>query len=125
MTRKPAGYIRRGSVDAKNPGAFSESAQRDAITALATIDNHPAESIVWYRDWGISGGKDGRPDYQRLRADVQAGTVSHVSALNLSRIGRSLSELIAFESLCRTGNETPVDWLWSGIIFSGDLPPDR
>ena len=24
-----------------------------------------------------------------------------------------------------TGNETPIDWLWSGIIFPGDLPPDR
>jgi DNA invertase Pin-like site-specific DNA recombinase len=101
MTRRPAGYIRRSSVDARNPGAFSESAQRDAITALAVIDGHPAESIVWYRDWGISGGKNDRPDYQRLRTDVQAGTVSHVYALNLSRIGRSLGELIAFEALCR------------------------
>lgn len=24
-----------------------------------------------------------------------------------------------------TGNETPINWLWSGIIFPGDLPPDR
>ena len=24
-----------------------------------------------------------------------------------------------------TGNETPIDWLWSGIIFPRDLPPDR
>ena len=33
--------------------------------------------------------------------DIQAGKVSHVYALNLSRIGRSLPELVAFEALCR------------------------
>ena len=100
MKRRPAGYLRRSSADAKSPGAFSRTTQEDAVRALATIDGH-ASDLELYVDWGLSGGKLDRPDYQRLRGDIVAGAISHVYALNLSRIGRSLSELIAFADLCR------------------------
>ena len=43
MKRRPAGYLRRSSADAKSPGAFSRTTQEDAVRALATIDGHASD----------------------------------------------------------------------------------
>jgi DNA invertase Pin-like site-specific DNA recombinase len=100
MTRHPAAYLRRSSADAANPGAFSRQAQEDAVLRMAASDGQGEPEL--YIDWGVSGGKDDRREYSRLKADIAAGRVSRVYAYNLSRIGRSLKELLAFVDLCAT-----------------------
>jgi DNA invertase Pin-like site-specific DNA recombinase len=98
MTRKPAAYLRRSSADANSPGTVSRAGQQAAVEHLAAADG--ADSPDLFIDWGLSGGRADRPDYVRLKVAIAADRVSKVYALNLSRLGRSLPELIAFTELC-------------------------
>ena len=59
------------------------------------------ESVRLYVDWGISGRKSDRPEYQRLKADIRAGHVSGLYAYSLSRLGRSTRELLDLVDLCK------------------------
>lgn len=99
MKRRPAAYIRRSSADAKNPGQFSREAQEDAVRRMAAADGDPDVEV--FTDWGVSGGRSDRVEYLRLKAAIREGRVSRVYALNMSRIGRSLRELLDFVDLCR------------------------
>lgn len=99
MKRRPAAYIRRSSADAKNPGQFSREAQEDAVRRMAAADGDP--DVELFTDWGVSGGRSDRAEYVRLKAAIREGRVSRVYALNMSRIGRSLRELLDFVDLCR------------------------
>lgn len=54
-----------------------------------------------YKDWGISGRRDDRPQYVRLKAAIGADQVCCVFAYSLSRLGRSARELDAFLELCK------------------------
>ena len=47
-------------------------------------------ALTLYREEGISAKDEKRPAYQRMRADLEAGTVTGVVATNLDRIWRSL-----------------------------------
>jgi DNA invertase Pin-like site-specific DNA recombinase len=98
MTRKPAAYLRRSSADTNSPGTVSRESQQAAVERMAAADG--ADSPEVFVDWGLSGGKADRPDYVRLKEAIGADRVSKVYALNLSRLGRSLPELIAFTELC-------------------------
>ena len=89
-----AGYMRRSSADAENDGRSSREAQEAAIRRMCP-------DAVLYTDWGISGGKASRPEYQRLRRDIEAGTVESVCTYSLSRIARNLAELLSFVELCK------------------------
>jgi len=94
-TRTPAAYVRRSSATVESPGDASREAQLAAIHSLC------GESAVVYTDWGISGLKANRPDYLRLKADIAAGGISSVCSYSLSRLGRSVRELLDFVDLCR------------------------
>jgi Resolvase, N terminal domain len=59
------------------------------------------EDVELYIDWGISGRRDDRPDYLRLKADIASGRVTSVCAYSLSRLGRSARELLSFIDLCQ------------------------
>jgi DNA invertase Pin-like site-specific DNA recombinase len=93
-----AAYLRRSSVSIDSPGDASRDAQLAAVRSLC------GEDVTVYTDWGISGRKADRPDYQRLRADIAAGKVSSVCAYSLSRLGRSTIELLRFVELCQDHN---------------------
>ena len=99
MTRHAAAYIRRSSTSADSPGDASREAQGDAARRLAAAFAPEAE-IREYVDWGISGRKDDRPEYVRLKAAITAGEVCCVFAYSLSRLGRTARELDALFSLC-------------------------
>ncbi len=98
--RYAAGYIRRSSADVENPGAVSRQGQEAAIARTAQDDGIDPASVRVFVDWGMSGGRNDRPEYMRLKADIEAGRVSVVYGLNLSRLGRSLLELLAFVDAC-------------------------
>lgn len=90
-----AAYIRRSSVSADSPGDASREAQLAAVRSMCGQD------VEVYSDWGISGQRDDRPDYLRLKADVASGKVGSICAYSLSRLGRSARELLAFVDLCQ------------------------
>lgn len=54
-----------------------------------------------YKDWGVSGRRADRREYVRLKADIESGRVTAVYVFNLSRLGRSLSELTTFAALAQ------------------------
>lgn len=97
MSRIAAGYVRRSSATTENPGNDSREAQLAAIARLAG----PDASI--YTDWNVSGSGDGskRPEYLRLKADIESGSVGSVAAYSLTRLGRNARELMALIELCR------------------------
>jgi hypothetical protein len=59
------------------------------------------ESVRLYVDWGISGRKSDRPEYQHLKEDIRAGRVSSLCAYSLSRLGRNTRELLDLVALCK------------------------
>ncbi len=93
-----AAYIRRSVTGKNNQGDISRETQEAAVRRLCGAD------VALYVDWGVSGRKADRPEYQRLRADIAAGLVTSVCAYNLSRLGRKVSELWSFVDLCRDHN---------------------
>lgn len=99
MARHAAAYIRRSSVSADSPGDASREAQLDAARRLAAAFAPDAE-IREYVDWGISGRRDDRPEYVRLKAAIAADEVCCVFAYSLSRLGRTARELDALFTLC-------------------------
>ena len=76
-----AGYIRRSSASTDSPGDASREAQQAAIAALAVLHAPDAE-LVEYTDWGISGRKDDRPSYVRLKAAIEGGEVCCLFAIS-------------------------------------------
>jgi len=98
--KQAAAYLRRSSVSGDNPGDASREAQ------LAAVHGMCGDEVEIYADWGISGQKDDRPDYLRLKADIDAGKIGSVCAYSLSRLGRSARELLAFVDLCTSHDVT-------------------
>jgi len=66
-------------------------------TQLSWLQNQACDLILSDVE---SGRNVGRPDYQRMRALVEAGRVSEVVATRLDRLGRLASECDAFIELC-------------------------
>jgi len=96
-----AAYIRRSSATGDNPGDASREAQLAAVQRLCG----PETTI--YTDWGLSGRKNDRPDYVRLKDDIAAGLIGSVCAYSLSRLGRNARELLTFIELCQR-HDVPV-----------------
>lgn len=96
-----AAYLRR-SVSKDPTKEVSREAQEAACRRMAG-----ATPLALYVDWNISGGSTrGRPEYQRLRADVEAGTVTAVYAYSISRLARSARELLDFLAACKAHGVT-------------------
>ena len=94
-TALPAAYLRRSSATSRNPGDNSREGQEASVRRMA------GDTVRLYVDWGISGRKSDRPEYQRLKADIRAGRVSGLYAYSLSRLGRNTRELLDLVELCR------------------------
>lgn len=101
MSGHVAAYLRRSSVSADSPGDASREAQEAAVRRLCGPD------VELYVDWGVSGRKDDRPDYVRLKRAIAAGQVASVCAYSLSRLGRNARELLSFIELCQK-HDVPV-----------------
>jgi DNA invertase Pin-like site-specific DNA recombinase len=94
-TKLAAAYLRLSYASAGRPGDASEDTQLEAVRRLC------GAAVTIYKDWGVSGRKVDRVEYQRLRTDIEAGKVASVCAYSLSRLGRSTRELLDFVALCR------------------------
>jgi DNA invertase Pin-like site-specific DNA recombinase len=62
------------------------------------------KGVKEYVDRGESGKKESRPEWDRLRADITKGEVREVVCTQLSRIGRSvINVILSLDSLHRSG----------------------
>lgn len=101
---QPYAYIRRSKVRANSPGVVSYATQRKAIEAMVPDGAQP----VWLEDWGKSGGSTkGRDGYKELMEAITDGQVSILYSYNLTRLGRSVPDLLALVELCAS-NSVPV-----------------
>jgi DNA invertase Pin-like site-specific DNA recombinase len=90
-----AAYLRR-SVSKDPTKEVSREAQEAACRRMAG-----GAPLTLYVDWGVSGGTSKRPEYQRLRADLEAGRVDAVYTYSVSRLGRNARELLDFLEACK------------------------
>lgn len=95
-----AAYLRR-SVSKDPTKEVSREAQEAACRRMAG-----SAPLTLYVDWGMSGGTAKRPDYQRLRTDLDAGRVSAIYAYSISRLARSARELLDLLDACKARGVT-------------------
>jgi DNA invertase Pin-like site-specific DNA recombinase len=93
-------YVRVSSKDQKT------DSQREVIARWIEGNGLDPEAVSWYVDVE-SGRKMARPEFDRLQADIFAGTVRTVVVYKVDRIARRLRE--GLEVLC--------DWADRGVRF--------
>lgn len=101
--QRALGYVRQSrKVDADD--SFSRASQIADIRTLAARDGLTVSDADIIEDLGRSGGRKQtalRDGYTRLLDEMATGSVSVVYAKNLSRLGRSISELIKVADLAQ------------------------
>lgn len=95
-------YLRKSSLP---PGvqSMSPQAQEDAVRALARVHSQEIAAEHILADWDVSGSAKHtakRVNYLRLCDAIASGQVSVVYSYSLSRIARSLTEVLKFFDLC-------------------------
>jgi DNA invertase Pin-like site-specific DNA recombinase len=101
----PAGYVRKSLVRTRTD-EISPERQREAVSAVAA-DRGVAGELRWYVD--ASGHRSGRhehtrPDYLRLKRDLQAGRIHTVIVYDQDRASRSVRDTAELVDLCKRQN---------------------
>ena len=65
---------------------MSTTCQMEALFQYAS--DHKLKNPHFYCDWGCSGHDVARPQYRLMLRDIEAGNVSDLVVLNMSRLGR-------------------------------------
>ncbi|BAK98967.1 putative site-specific recombinase [Oscillibacter valericigenes Sjm18-20] len=89
-------YVRLSKEDGDKPESDSIQNQKKIIENHLDYLRKQGEDIVSvtvYSDDGYAGGNFNRPDYQRMIADVEAGTINCIVFKDNSRLGRNYPEL--------------------------------
>src|SRR5665811_793409 len=96
----PVAYLRRSRVQSTKPGTVSHETQLAAVRKL--VDD---PRLVILEDWGVSGqgrSTKKRTGYTELRRMIEDGEASELVSYNMSRLARSVSELLNLMELCET-----------------------
>lgn len=91
---RTGGYCRLSRDDEQNGESMSIETQRSTLTRYAKENG--LEIVDWYIDDGWSGTNFDRPDFQRMKSDIEDGKIDVVLVKDLSRLGRNQIET----SLC-------------------------
>jgi len=92
---------------------FTAALQRESLIRYAK--EHGYENIVCYEDIGFNGlALTGRPSFQGMQKDIDAGNVQMVIVRSLDRIGRNTAEVVGWLSGLRS----------KGIEFIAAVHPD-
>ena len=87
MTNKiTALYCRLSRDDMLDGESNSIKNQKDMLTKYAKDNGF--SNLQYYVDDGYSGTSYDRPDFQRMKADIEDGKISTVIVKDLSRLGR-------------------------------------
>lgn len=95
--RRVAGYLRVSTEDQADSG-LGLAAQEAKIRAMAEVKGWPA--ITLYVDPGISGTKESRPQFDELKAAIDAGHVDALIVASLDRIGRKTRIILNLAEQC-------------------------
>lgn len=87
-------YCRLSRDDEQSGESMSIENQRSMLTRYAKENG--LEIVEWYIDDGWSGTNFDRPDFQRMKSDIEDGKIDVVLVKDLSRLGRNQIET----SLC-------------------------
>jgi len=91
---RTGGYCRLSRDDEQNGESMSIENQRSTLIRYAKENG--LEIVDWYIDDGWSGTNFDRPDFQRMKSDIEDGKIDVVLVKDLSRLGRNQIET----SLC-------------------------
>jgi len=96
-----AGYVR---ISLDTDESTSVEAQTAILERWAAAQDQPIELYV---DRGISGSKDVlRPQFERLRLDIQSGLVDKVVVKSADRLSRNLRRFVEFADEAKQHNTT-------------------
>jgi hypothetical protein len=113
--RKTAIYCRTAHTDAD-----AISAQEARLRAYA--DEHGHADVIPYRDNGAAGNTLDRPAMNALTADIKAGRIGAVLAVNLSRIARAHTLILEWHRLTREHGITFNTLAEGGQITAAEMP---
>ena len=103
MRRKYGGYIRLSEEDGNNE-SISVGNQRKIISQFA--DENGIDLVEFYIDDGFKGYKMSRPDFDRMKEDLEDGAIDGVIVKDLSRFGRNSARTqILLEDLAKKNKE--------------------
>lgn len=98
--RRPFAYLRRSRVFADQDIVSPEMQLAAAREYAATFGD---SNLVVLTDMNVSGrkGRDRRPGFHALLSAIEAGEVSAIYSYSLSRLSRSVRDLMALADLCK------------------------
>ncbi len=101
--KKYGGYIRLSEEDGNNE-SISVGNQRKIISQFA--DENGIDLVEFYIDDGFKGYKMSRPDFDRMKEDLEDGAIDGVIVKDLSRFGRNSARTqILLEDLAKKNKE--------------------
>jgi len=94
MSKRVCLYARVSSV--------AQSCERQLVELREVADNHNWVVVEEYIDKGISGAKKSRPELDRMLKDAMSRKFEVVVTLELSRLGRSVSNMCEIVDLLKS-----------------------
>jgi len=82
----------------------SGDCERQIIELREVVENHGWNIVDEYVDTGISGAKKSRPELDRMLKDALSRKFDVVATLELSRLGRSVSNMCEIVDLLKSKN---------------------
>lgn len=98
---KIALYYRSSRIKPGNTELHGISSQRSACSEYATR-TFPSAPLLEFCDKNISGKRSSRPSLNRLKALIRSGQITHIIVSDISRIARSLRDLLELEEFFQT-----------------------
>jgi len=95
--RKVGLYARTSTVQ-------HQSTERQIEELKLICKNHDYEIVDIYNDEGVSGSKKNRPELDRMMSDVFKRKFDTLMTLELSRLGRSVSNMCEILEQCKSSN---------------------
>lgn len=110
VSGRPFIYVRKSRDDDARRDESGEVVDRSGVSwdvqvaqsrSIAALHGDVVDDRDVLSDWNLSGRKGvaGRPDYARLVAAIESGECSAVYSYNLSRLSRSVKDLLALVEL--------------------------
>ena len=98
MSKRKVGLYARTST------LQNQSTERQIEELKLICKNHDYEIVDIYNDEGISGSKKSRPELDRMMSDVFKRKFDTLMTLELSRLGRSVSNMCEILEQCKSSN---------------------
>ena len=93
----------------------SGSCDRQLVELREVAENHDWEIVGEYVDEGISGAKKSRPELDRMLKDAMSRKFELVMTLELSRLGRSVSNMCEIVDLLKSKKNPLYKAIMAGI----------